>query len=217
VKTDIQLYRDVIDEFEWDAQLRPNEIGISVIEGVVILMGCLESHSKRGVAEHIAKRVAGVKAVVNEIRVRRPSSSDCTDADIARTAVHVLAQRVTPTPDRVKVLVHEGWVTLEGDVDRYDQCEDVEEEVHGLLGVIAVTNLIIVKPAISAAGVKAQISKAFKRYAELAAQHISVETQAGRVVLRGRLGSWVERADAESAARDTPGVTNVENAIEVAP
>jgi osmotically-inducible protein OsmY len=48
-----------------------------------------------------------------------------------------------------------GWVTLEGAVDRYDQCEDAEEVARDLIGVTGVTNLIVVKPAVAPEFVKA--------------------------------------------------------------
>jgi osmotically-inducible protein OsmY len=217
MKTDTQLYQDVVNEFRWDARLQPNEIGISVRDGIVILTGFTDSYSKKSVAEQVAKRVAGVKGVVNDIQVRLPGSSERTDADIARAAVQALEWRVNLPLDRVKVVVSNGWVTLEGEVDRYDQAEEAEEVVRELIGVTGVTNLIIVKPTVAPENIKAQIEEALKRSAEIDAQRIAVETRDGKVILRGRVRSWAERAEAGRAAWRAPGVTRVENLIEVTP
>jgi osmotically-inducible protein OsmY len=68
---------------------------------------------------------------------------------MACVVVQVLEQCTSVPLDRVKVVVCRGWVTLEGAVDRYDQCEDAEEVVCELNGLAGVTNLIIVKPAVA--------------------------------------------------------------------
>ncbi len=217
MKTDAQLQQDVLNEFKWDSRLQPNEIGVAVKDGIVILTGYTNSYSKKVVAEQVAKRVAGVSGVVNEIQVRLPGSSERTDVDIARAAVDALAWRVNLPRDRIKVVVRKGWVTLEGEVDRYDQCEEAEQVVRELTGVTGVTNLIIVKPGVVAENIKAQIEEAFKRSGEIDAQRITVEVQGSKVILRGQVRSWAERAEAMRAAWRAPGVTSVENRIEVVP
>lgn len=81
--TDEKLQKEVLDELKWDARVTPNEIGVSVKDGVVTLTGYVDAYSKRWAAEEAARRVRGVLAVANEIEVRLPSSSERTDADIA--------------------------------------------------------------------------------------------------------------------------------------
>lgn len=36
-RTDEQIQKDVLDELTWDARVRPNEIGVTVSDGVVAL------------------------------------------------------------------------------------------------------------------------------------------------------------------------------------
>jgi len=216
MKTDARLYQDVISEFVWDARLLPNEIGISVKGGVVILTGYTDSYGKKSTAEQVAKRVTGVKGVVNDIQVRLRGSGEWTDADIACAAVRALEQCAELILDRVKVVVSNGWITLEGAVDRYDQCEDAEEVVRQLLGMTGVTNLIVVGPNVPPDYIKAWIEEAFMRSAALDAQHIVVEAQSGTVILRGQVRSRAERAEAWRVAWRAPGVTSIENLIEIA-
>ena len=216
MKTDTRLYQDVISEFVWDARLQPHAIGISIKGGVVILTGYTDSYGKKSTAEQVAKRVTGIKGLVNDIQVRLPGSSEWTDADIACAAVQALEQCANLILDRVKVVVSNGWITLEGAVDRYDQCEDAEEVVRELIGMTGVTNLIVVGPNVPPEYIKAQIEEAFKRCAALDAQQIAVEAQGGTVILRGRVRSWAERAEAWRVAWRAPGVTSIENLIEVA-
>jgi hypothetical protein len=63
----------------------------------------------------------------------------------------------------------------------------------------------------------AKIAEALKRNAALEAQKIWVETEGSKVILRGNLHSWLERAEAERVASAAPGVTAVENHINVTP
>ena len=217
MKADSQVYLELVNQLRLYASLQPNEISISVKDGIVILTGCTNSANKKYAAEQAAKRIAGVRGIVNDIQVCMPGARVGTDADIAHAAVEVLEGCVNLSLDRVKIVVSNGWVTLEGDVDRYDQCEEAEEVVRELIGVTGVTNLILVKPTMSPEYIKAQIEEAFKRSAQIDAQRIVVETDDGTVILRGRVRSWAEHAEVWRVVCRTPGVTSVENVIEVTP
>src|SRR5436190_23005293 len=83
IRTDEDIQRDVLAQLKWDARVQPNEIGVAVKDGVVTLLGWVDSYTKRWAAEDAARRVRGVKAVANDIEVRLPSSAERTDADIA--------------------------------------------------------------------------------------------------------------------------------------
>ena len=97
--------------------MRPNEIGVSVKDGVVTLTGWVDSYQKRWAAEEAAHRVRGVKAVANDIEVRLPVGAERTDADIAAAAVRALEWDAMLPIDRIDVTVSRGWVTLKGEVD----------------------------------------------------------------------------------------------------
>ena len=75
------------------------------------------------------------------------------------------------------------------------------------------TNLIKVSPRVSPTEVKSKIESALKRSAQLDANSIIVEANGGDVVLRGSVGSWAEREEAERAAWLAPGVTKLQNNI----
>jgi|GEM_PF-2256628 len=82
IHTDEEIQKDVLAELKWDAQVQPNEIGVSVKDGVVTLTGWVDSYLKKWAAEDAAHRVAGVKAVANDLEVKL--FSERTDADMPR-------------------------------------------------------------------------------------------------------------------------------------
>ena len=90
-QTDEDIQREVLLELKWDAKIAPIEIGVSVKNGVVTLIGQVDTFSKRWVAERAALRVRGVKGVANEIEVRLRARDQPTDPEIAESAARALA------------------------------------------------------------------------------------------------------------------------------
>ena len=117
----------------------------------------------------------------------------------------------------IKVVVANGWVTLEGEVDWQYQRAAAMNSVRDLRGVKGVTNGMSIKARISPVDVKKKIEAAFLRSAEIDASRVRVESQDGKAVLSGTVRSLAEREEAQHAAWAAPGVTAVENNITVAP
>ena len=213
--SDEQIQRDVLAELKFEPRVAPNEIGVAVKDGVVTLMGWVDSYTKRWAAEEAAHRVRGVKAVANDIEVRLPLSAERTDVDIAAAAVRALESDAMVPIDKLDVTVSKGWVTLKGEVEWQYQKQDAERVVRRLSGVRGVTNLILVKPRLTASELKEKIELALVRSAQVDAQRITVEVQGTKAILRGTVRAWAEREEAERAAWAAPGITAVENLITI--
>jgi osmotically-inducible protein OsmY len=214
-RADQDIQSDVLAELKWDARVKPNEIGVTVKDGIVTLTGWVDSYTKKWAAEEAALRVRGVKAVANDIEVRLSPLYDRTDADIAATAVYALESDAFVSVDKLELTVSNGWVTLKGEVEWQYQREDAEQVVRRLSGVKGDTNLITVKPQAPLSNIKSQIEQALVRNAHVDAQGISVEVNGSKVVLTGTVRSWAEREEAERQAWLAPGATSVDNQIAV--
>ena len=217
LRTDSEIQRDVADELKWDPSLEDDDIAVAVRDGVVTLAGWVKSYSDKWRAERVASRVKGVKALANDLEVRLPSTSNRPDTDIARAAVDALKWNISVPSDRVKVKVEKGWVTLEGDVDWYYQKEAAERAVRYLTGVKGVSNLIAVHVTPAPSDVKTKIKAALARGAGFDADRITVEVDGNKAILRGTVRSFAEYRDAERAALNAPGITQVENKLTVDP
>jgi osmotically-inducible protein OsmY len=215
MRSDSDIKRDVEDELRWDPDISSDDIAVAVKNGVVTLTGFVRSYGQKLQAEADAKRISGVVGLANDIEVRLPAVDQRPDPDIARDAVAALKAQLTYSWEAIKVLVHSGWVTLEGQVEWHYQRDRAEEAVRRIKGVKGVTNSIQLKPAVTPSEIKRKIEDAFTRNAEIDARNITVEAHGGEVVLRGKVRSWAELRQAERAAWAAPGVTKVDNRITI--
>jgi osmotically-inducible protein OsmY len=217
MRTDAEIERDVKEELKWQPDLDATDIAVSVNSGVVALTGFVKSYTDKYEAENAAKRVAGVVAVANDLEVRLPAIDERPDPEIARDAVAAIKSQLPISSEHIKVVVKNGWVTLEGTVEWQYQRTTAETAVRRIKGVKGVTNVILLKPRAEPSEIKKKIQDAFKRNAEIDANRITVEANGSEVILKGTVRSWVEREEAERAAWAAPGVTKVEDRIVVSP
>jgi len=114
MKSNLQLQQRVAEALSWEPSVDASHIGVAASDGVVTLTGQVPSFVERLEAERVAKRVAGVKAIANDLEVRLPGSSARTDTDIAAAAIRVLEWDAQVPHQNLKIRVSNGWLTLEG-------------------------------------------------------------------------------------------------------
>jgi osmotically-inducible protein OsmY len=143
-RSDSATREDVLRELEWDPKISSDsDIAVAVEDGVVTLSGFAPTFWDKDAAEKAAKRVYGVKAVANDISVKPLWQR--TDPEIARDAIDELERHISIPGEKIKVIVKNGWVTLEGTVDFEFQKKLAHSAVKKLKGVTGITNNIEVK------------------------------------------------------------------------
>jgi osmotically-inducible protein OsmY len=217
MRSDIDIKRDVEQELCADPDIDATDVAVAVKGGVVTLSGFVRSYGQKWEAEAAVKRVTGAVGVANDIEVRLPVFNQRPDPEIARDAVASIQAQLPYSSDRVRVVVRDGWITLEGQVEWNYQKERAKEAVRRIRGVKGVTNSIQIETRATPSEIKRKIEEAFRRSAEVNANRITVETDGGVVPLRGTVRSWAERQEAQRAAWAVPGVTKVENYIVINP
>jgi osmotically-inducible protein OsmY len=217
MRSDSDIEHDVKEELKWDPDIDATDIAVSVNKGVATLAGFVKSFVDKYEAEAAAKRVTGVAAVANDLEVRLPSIDERPDPDIARDAVAALKSQLPLSSEYIKVIVKNGWITLEGQAEWQYQRATAENAVRRIKGVKGVTNSIRLEPKAKPSEIKRKIQEAFRRNAEVDSDHIVVDADGSVVTLKGTVRSWLERQEAERAAWAAPGVTSVIDQIVVSP
>lgn len=215
-KTDHELQRDVMDELKWEPSVDHADIGVAVVEGVVTLSGYVPSYAEKLAAERAARRVAGVKAIAEEIKVRYASDAKTADHEIAKRILDVFAWNTLIPQEKLQVKVENGWVTLTGSVKWHYQSREAAKAAAQISGVTGVSNAIKIANDVSITDVRKRIQDAFERQAELDANSVTISLDGDKVTLGGHVRAWHERQAAERAAWSAPGVTQVIDRIAIA-
>lgn len=215
MKSDSAIKEDVLDELMWQPDIDDTQIGVIVENSVVTLTGVVDSYSKKLAAEKAVKNVKGVKAVADDIEVKYGAAYKKTDKEIAKAAVNALEWNTSVPEDKVTIEVRDGWVYLSGELNWFYEKEAVSKSIEPLLGVKKVINNITLQQAVEPTEIKAKITKAFERLADIDAKSIKVDVEGHTVKLKGKVHSYVEKDEARKTAYAAPGVYEVENEIEV--
>jgi osmotically-inducible protein OsmY len=217
MRTDKELQADVMHELQWEPSVGSAGIGVAAKDGAVTLSGHVNSYAEKVAADKAARRVYGVRAVADELAVELPSQNLHDDTDIAEAIARLLEWSVTVPRGAVTAKVSRGMVTLEGKVDWAFQLEAASKLVRDLTGVRAVVNLVKVKPKLQGKEIKAKITEALHRQAQLDARRIWLETSNGNVIVHGQVSSWNEAETARKAVAAAPGVTRVDSRLVIVP
>jgi osmotically-inducible protein OsmY len=209
---DLRTRDAVAHELEADPRFDASAIGVSATRGAVTLSGFVDTYAAKLAAERAAKRVRGVRAVANEVQVRLRLAH--ADDEIARDAARALELRST-VPVGVQAVVHAAHVTLTGRVGWHFQREAAENAVRYIPGVLEVLNHVEVVPATSSKDVRRHITESLHRHADVNAKQVEVTVSGSVATLSGHVSSWTERLAIERAAADAPGISRVDNRLEV--
>ncbi len=215
MKINNELEKDVREEIKWSPILTGAEIGVTANDGVITLTGTVDSYPKRLAAEDAAKRVKGVKAVAEEIQVRSSGLPARTDTQIAISILGAFKSNCNVPDDDITVKVEDGWVTLSGEVNWHYQRQSAMEDANKQTGVMGITNLITIRSDVADAVEREAVENALRRNASIDDSDVLVNVTGGVVTLTGTVSSLLEVTEASRVAWSAPGVTSVNNLLEV--
>ncbi|MGY4386485.1 osmotically-inducible protein OsmY [Pedobacter sp. UYP24] len=215
MKNNETLQKDVQDAIKWEPLLHAAQIGVTVTDGIVTLTGMVDSYAKKAEAEDAAKKVAGVKAVVERIEVKYMGSIHKEDEEIAREVLNAYKWNWKVPGEKIEVKVEDGWITLTGVINWNYQKDAAKNAIKNLSGVKGVTNNLIIESEIHDAVEKTEIERAIDRNWTINNQDIQVEVAGHRVTLNGKVRSIYQKDEAQRIAWNAPGVWFVDNELKV--
>ena len=215
MKNNSELQTDVQNAIKWEPLLNAAEIGVTAKDGVVSLTGVVDSYAKKLEAEDAAKKVIGVKAVVEKIEVKFPNSWTKTNTEIANEVLSALKSNWSVPNDKVTIKVEDGWVTLEGELPWNYQKEAAKNAINWLTGVKGVTNNIKIKSESHDSIEQKDVENAIRRIWSLDDLDIKVKVSGTTVTLTGTVNTWFQKEEAGRIAWKTPGIWHVKNELAV--
>jgi len=218
-KIDPDIQQDVLRELAWDTRVSPREVGVLVKNGVVTLVGTVDSWAKAHASEEAAHRVSGVHDVANDLVVTVPDDARRTDTDIAIAVRRALEWDVRVPEAQITSTVSHGAVTLEGAVPLWSQRADAEAAVAHLMGVRRVLNHIVVEPgeSLDLEKVRTAVETALERHADREAGRVELRAHDGAVDVLGVVETTLEKKAVLGAVRGTRGVRRVDDHLQVQP
>lgn len=215
MKSNEELQKDVQEALKYEPLLHAAEIGVIAKDGIITLTGTVDDHKKKVEAESAAKQVKGVKAVVERIEVLPATHLQKTDEDIAQAIVKALRWTWSVPDDKIVAKVEKSWVWLEGTVEKQYQRESAKRVASGIPGVKGVTNNILLRSEVQDRLEKETIEKALKNNWAVDATNVNIRVDHNKVTLSGTVDSLYERSQVAKMAWKAPGVTDVENKLDV--
>lgn len=144
-----------------------------------------------------------------------------SDSQIHKDVLNELKWDARVDETDVGVQVHEGIVTLTGNVDAFVKKIAAREAAHRVYGVLDVVDQLQVKPPSrwqrSDEDLARSVREALRMDVLVPEDRITTTVASGIITLEGRVDYWTQRSDAEHSVRRLPGVRGVINQITVVP
>ncbi len=167
-------------------------VDIETHEGIVTLSGTVNDLLAKDRAVKIARTVKGVRAVVDKIEVDAPARSD---VKLKREVEDALLNDPATDSYEVSVQAENGYITLNGSVESWQEKKISEYVAKGVIGVKEVINNIDINYATTRSDIdiEADIEQNLKYDVRVDHALIDVAVEDGDVTLSGTVGSANEQ------------------------
>lgn len=140
--TDEELEVSIKEALQWDPDVDPSNINISVVSGLVTLTGTVDSYWKKIKAEGKTAQFRDVIGIINDLVI--VPKDRVVDQAIARDISQALDRDASVNPDHINIEVRNGKVVLTGNVWDRAAYETVEEIIQYVPGVADIQNDLII-------------------------------------------------------------------------
>jgi osmotically-inducible protein OsmY len=129
--SDDEIVKRALNVLSWSTSMPKDAVQVKVQDGIITLTGNAHWNYQRQAIEASVRRLSGVRGVVNEIRLE-PTASP---ADIKERIASALKRHADVEAARISVAVHDGRVSVTGNVDNWDERRAVEQAAWAAPGV----------------------------------------------------------------------------------
>lgn len=136
--SDDQIAKRALDIIAWDSTIPKDKVLVKVQNGFVTLSGEVDWFYQRDDAEHAVGKLAGIKGLSNEIRIKPKAYA----YDIKERIETALKRNAEFEADSIKVSVLDGRVTLDGKVKAWYERDLAERTAWSAPGVVSVVDHI---------------------------------------------------------------------------
>jgi hyperosmotically inducible periplasmic protein len=223
-ETDRRVENTIKDSYNFKTTLAKDDIAVHASAGVVTLSGTAAEDANRVLAAETAENTAGVKSVVNLVKVKGEQPSEHSDAWTTMKVKTVLAFHKNVSASGTEVDTADGVVTLKGKAESEAQKELTTEYARDVEGVKEVDNQLTVTgkkshetigAKIDDASITARIKSSLLFHRSTHAIATKVKTQKGVVTLHGEARNAAEKDLVGRLAGDTEGVQRVDNRMTI--
>jgi osmotically-inducible protein OsmY len=220
MKTSEKIKKDIIDHLCWDVRVDSSAIEVKVLDDRVILEGDVPSYTMCLFAFEDARSVADDRRIVNTLNVKSTREGSAGgDVHIQDSIKYLFKWNSRVEKTDINVIVKDGFVTLEGNVDSYYRKFQAERLAGEVLGVKGINNLLIILPAHRTSDeiIAHDIEKALVRRRYGTDNSINIIVENGIVTLEGEVNDWDARDSIEVIVFHTYGVKDVNNKLHIKP
>lgn len=117
MKTNELLEKEVQAALKWQPLLHNAKISVVAIDSVVVLTGTVDNYHKKIEAENTAKKVIGVKAVVEKIVINYSNCKIKSDSEITKKVIKTFGEKFDVPEEKIELTVEKGWITLDTNIN----------------------------------------------------------------------------------------------------
>lgn len=212
--TDKDIEKQVTERFSQANYEDITHLGCRVSQGIVTLLGHVETQSTERLAKRIASQVRGVKEIRSEIQFLEKAVDDATLVNRVENAFVA-----SPWVDahEIKTKARNGLITITGMVDTQEAIEWAVETAYQVPGVKAVVSELFARHRSQGEDLHMteQLVRKLGQHG-ITSQHVRAFVQDGIAFFSGEVYSDEDRRWAESMVHHVDGIHGMNSSIKVA-